>query len=624
MPTAAVGSDLQQGQVTPTEPQALTAGRADRWRSTVSRLFRGRSADLLVYLVYLVAGLVVTSRLWVNLPRRVVAANPGDQTQFEWWLSHGARVITHGQNPFFSTRMNVPDGINMMANTSVLGLTLPLSPVTILFGVNAAFALLVALALASTSSTWYWVLSRQVRLAGPDGVPVMRRLPAFVAAAFCGFAPGLISHAAGQPNFVAQFLLPLIAWRLAKLGEPGRSVRNGLILAVLLIWQIFINEELLLFTAAAVVVFVAVLAVARRGEVRRYVRPVAYGLAVAGVTTLVVCAYPLWYQFFGPQRYHGLPFDPSAYSTDPATYFAFSRESVAGAGGVVPRFVLSATEENGFFGFPFMIFMAILVAWLWRRYLAVRAAAITAVIFALLAMGDRINLHGVKTGIPGPYALISWLPVVNLVTPTRLTLLMIPLFGLIMAIGLAEAMRVAPARSAPQARARWRAVWILVVVAALLPAAPTPITAKNRPAVPAFITDGTWKRYVPADKTLVPVPLSASYQPEGMWWSATTLQDFAIPRGYFLGPTGPHDRQAIFGAPPRPTSNLLRQVADSGKVPVVNDQDRANAQADLLYWRAAIVVLQPGPSEEALWKTTSQLLGAEPRWVDGVWLWVVG
>jgi hypothetical protein len=372
------------------------------------------------------------------------------------------------------------------------------------------------------------------------------------------------------------------------------------------------------------VVFFGIMAVARRSRVRDYLRPVGYGLLVAGGVTLVVCAYPLWFQFFGPQKYHGLPFDPSVYSTDPATYFAFSRESLAGAGGVVPRFVLSATEENGFFGFPLMIFVAVLAGWLWRRYLVIRAATATAVIFALLAMGSRITLHGVKTGIPGPYALIAWLPVVDLVTPTRLTLMMIPMIGIILAIGINEAIRLAPGgANAGGSRARWVTIWTVAVVGALLPAAPTPLTAKDRGPVPAFIADGTWRRYVPDGRTIVPVPLSASYQPDGIWWSADQLQDFPIPRGYFLGPTSPADRQAIFGAPPRPTSDLLRHVSDTGTVPVVNDQDRAAARTDLAYWRAAIVVLQPGPSEEALWKTTSELLGAQPRWVDGVWIWKV-
>jgi len=587
-------------------PLSSTATR--RYRQTIRRYL----PDGVVYLIYLVGGVFVTGRLWVDPQRRVLSANPTDQTVFDWFLAHGARFVTHGGNPFFNRQLNMPDGVNLAANTSALGLTVPLSPITLAFGPDVAFATLLVLAFAATAGCWYWVLSRTL---------LPNRLAAFLAAALCGFAPGQVSHANGQPNLVAQFLLPLIIYRVTKLAEPRRAARNGLLLAVLVVWQALVNEELLLFLALGGAVFVAVLAIYRPEEARRHAGPVLGGLLFAGVVSLVLLAYPLWFQFFGPQTYRGLPFDPSRYATDPATYFTFSRESVAGSGGEPPRFVASAAEENGFFGFPLLLLVGIFTGWLWRERIVVRAAAVTAVVFAALAVGARLTVHGVVTGLPGPFALFQHVPVLDLIIPTRFTLVMIPMVALLLGLGLQRAGRLSP-RAGSQRRS-WLALWAATCVAALLPIVPTPLTAKNRDPVPAFFTTGAWRGYVPAGRTVLAAPAASNLHPDPMWWSATTRNASAIPRGYFLGPTSPTDRQAIFGAPPRRTSALLAAVYDKDTAAVVNAGDRAAARADLAYWRTAVVVLAPGRAEEALWKTLRALLGSAPVFTGGVWLWRV-
>ncbi len=595
-------------------------------RHTLRRLL----PDLFGYLCYLLGGLLVTARLWVSPATRVVDANPTDQSLFNWYLAHGAWFVTHGGNPFFSTRLNVPDGVNLMANTAVLGLTVPLAPVTLAFGPDIAYAVLVTLCLAGTAATWYWLLSRTL---------IRNRLAAFVAGALCGFAPGMISHANGQPNFLANFVLPLIIYRTVKLTEPGRWLRNGLILGALLVWQVLINEELLLFTALASVVFLVVLAAFRPAAVRRFAPPVARGLAVAGAVALLALAYPLWLQFFGPGHYQGLPFDPSLYATDPATYFTFASESVAGSGGVAPRFVNSAAEQNGFYGFPLVLLVGIFVAWLWREHLVVRAATVTGLVFAALATGARLTVHGISTGLPGPFRLVQHVPVLDLITPTRFTLVTIPLVALVLGLGLQRAGRLTPETGST--RITWLALWTATTLAALIPIVPTPLSARDRGPVPTFFTSGQWRSYLRSGQTVVAAPLASQSYPDPMWWSAHTRLRAPIPAGYFLGPTGPDDPQARFGASPRPTAQLLASVARTGQTVTVDARQRAAARADLAYWRAGVVVLAPrvhtferrgaadammppgGDPEEALWRTVTALLGERPVFVGGVWVWTV-
>src|SRR4029453_9166231 len=96
-----------------------------------------------------------------------------------------------GAYPFFSDRMNYPDGVNMMANTSVLAVSLPMTPVTLLWGPHVAFNVFLTLALALTGISWYLVLSRQF---------LSSRVAAWIGAFFAPFAPSIISHAGRAPD----------------------------------------------------------------------------------------------------------------------------------------------------------------------------------------------------------------------------------------------------------------------------------------------------------------------------------------------------------------------------------------------------------------------------------------
>ena len=215
--------------------------------------------DLIVFAVYLAGACYVLQRL-IPDPRGRVQQNVPDQTLFEWMLGWGSRVLTDQLFPFVSNRLNAPVGVNMMANTSVLGVSLPMTPVTLLFGTAVSYVIFSALALAGTATAWYYVLSRHV---------VRHRAAAAVGGGLAGFSPAMISHSYGHPNIVAQFLVPFIVWRTVKLCEPRRWLRNGIVLALLVIWQTFINEEVLLVTAVGMIVFLVSYLLMRPSVLRR-------------------------------------------------------------------------------------------------------------------------------------------------------------------------------------------------------------------------------------------------------------------------------------------------------------------------------------------------------------------
>ncbi|GAB2952367.1 glycosyl transferase [Micromonospora polyrhachis] len=529
-------------------------------------------------------------------------------------MAHGARVVTGPTNPFVSDQMNVPDGVNLMANTSVLAISIPMTPVTLAFGPRVAFNVFLTLALIVTASTWYFVLSRHL---------VGSRVAAWVGALFCGFAPSMVSHANGHPNIVAQFLVPLIIWRTLRLRQPGRWARNGVLLGLLIVWQAFINLEVLLMTAIGLGIVVVVLAVLRPG-LRCEHRPFLAGLGIAAGVAVVLLAYPLYVQFFGPQAYHGLPRDIREYGADLASFVAFSRESIAGHPETARRLAQNPSEENAFFGWPLVVLVGALVWWL-RRNAAVIGLAVAGLIFALLSLGPTILFEGRSTGIPGPWRLLGGLPVFDSAVPTRWALATTPVVGILLALGGDRIARLTRQHPASAGQIRFAAVTVTVM--ALLPNAPTPVPSTRITPTPEFISSGAWREYVAGDRSMVTLPLPASTYPDPLRWSAETGLELRLARGYFLGP-GRHgdasgDRVARFGGPDRPTNAFFNTIRRSGKVPPVDARRRAEAVEDLRYWRAGVVVLAPHRHEDAFRRGMTELTGIEPKRTGGVWVWDV-
>ncbi|WP_433076022.1 hypothetical protein ACQP1P_30620 [Dactylosporangium sp. CA-052675] len=380
-------------------------------------------AAAVALLTYVVCAVLVLQHLWADPQGRMFADNTQDQIFFEWVLTHAARFFTHGDNPFFTDQLNAPVGVNLMANTSVLGLALPLAPVTLLFGAGVTFVLIDTIALAGTAAAWYFILSRHV---------VTSRAAAWVGGLFCGFAPSMISQSTGHPNIAGQFLIPFIVWNVLRLREPGPVLRRGLVLGAVVLYQCFINEEVLFLTAVAMAVFLLVYLHPR--DYLPAIRSALPAVLVGAVAAGVLLAVPLYHQFFGPQAYRGLPDFVHGFSSDLGSFQAFSRRSILAPDdlGVIEK-MGGATEENTFFGLPLLgLTLAATVA-LWRQR-AARALFATALVFAVLSLGTVVRYNGQETSWHGPWKWVHELPLFDSVVPTRLGLVIAPLLGVLLAM----------------------------------------------------------------------------------------------------------------------------------------------------------------------------------------------
>jgi hypothetical protein len=575
----------------PAEPPAATGPRRDR-------------ADLWALLNYVLLAVLVMIQLWRAPNGRVLASNDDDHGFFMFAMAHGERVLFHGANPLYSDRMNAPGVVNMMANTSVLALSLPMAPVTHFLGPGVSVVLLLTVGLAGTATAWYWVLSRHL---------VTSRVAAWIGGLWCGFAPTMVSHANGHVNFVSQYVLPFIGWQVLRLREPGRAWRGGITLGLLVVLQVFINEESLLFTALALGVFVVAYGLMAPRRAMGAARHFLAGLGVAAVVALPLLAYPLWFQFDGPGNYHGQPFVPEKFTTDLAAIGAFARQSLAGNAALARHLSVSPTEDNSFFG-PVGLVMIVASAVVVWRSVAARATAISALVLLVMSLGPRLRVANYLSSIKLPFALVTHVPIIDLVSVTRFAMVPATLAGVLLALATDRIRSSSPGR---------RRVWRIGLVLALVPLLPKPLPTVPAQPLPPFLTQGIWRQYVPAGRSLVPVPLpEVTTGREGMRWLDLSGLDFPVPRGYFMGPVDPPwDYTGSWNAPHRFTSDLLTWVREYGQVPALTATERATITGDLVYWRAAVVVLVPDSRNGGpLLATLTDALGP-PQLVGGVQIW---
>ncbi|MBH5337583.1 glycosyltransferase family 2 protein [Streptomyces pactum] len=632
-----------------------------RGRGALGRI---RPADKAVVLGYVLLSVWLFHGLWADLDRRYLVDSAQDQNQWEWFFAVTAHHVFGLDGLLHTTLQNAPLGVNLMANTAMLGLSVPLAPVTALLGPSVTWALVLTGGMAGTAAAWYRLLLKRF---------VRSRPAAAVGGALCAFGPPMISHANAHPNFAVLFMMPFIIDRALRLCPPGdraggadpaappRTVRDGVVLGLFLTYQVFLGEEALLLAAVGLLLFAVGYAAARPAVARAAVVPLARGLAVAGAVAVVLLAYPLYHQFFGPQSYTGVLHGPTG--NPPEALVEFAGRSLAGDPATADGLALNRTEQNAFFGWPLLLLAAAVVVRL-RRDPRVLALGVVAGGAILLSLGRSIPLPGTDAELPGPWRLVHELPLFESVIESRMAMVAVPALGILIALaadrlsgpaGRAAAPDVhrtpsgspapdaaddpdaLPGAGAPEApdgpaaepagrpvaagaRRGTRIAGWAAVAAALLPIAPTPFTTVDRPSVPPFIADGIWRDYLPPGSTLVPVPVPEPAHAEALHWQTAADLGFAIPGGYFMGPYGP-DRAGIYGPVPRATAALLAEVGRTGLVPPIGPEQRRAAREDLAFWRAGALVLAPHPNGPALRDAVQRLLGTQGRWVGGVWVW---
>ncbi len=482
-------------------------------------------------------------------------ADNDDTSLFIWWFAHAADVVAgwFGQGSgerhlLYSTSMHHPAGVNGGWNTSVLGLALPLVPVTWIAGPIVAFNLAIIAAPVASALSAAALAHRFVP-----------RLPAFVGGFAYGFSTYLVSQSSGHLNLAFAVLPPLVALGIVDLLRPGPRARPLLTagwLGCAIGWQFYLSTELLAGTfLAALCLLLALALFARPVLVRGGLRLLGGGLLASGIAVLI--GTPLLLAMFTLPGAPGQTIRPhGVWNNDLLDPVVPGRYTLLGGGETpIPRQVpLDPSEIGGYVGIVWLGFALVTVIALWsspRWARAVRVTAGAGLLAWLLSMGAPWYAAGRTFWEVTPFRAVELLPVLGNVLPMRLAVHSTLALAVLLAIGLHAGLR-----------SRRRRIRVLAPVAALvslLLIAPGAVTA--RPViVPAFY-QGAYAAVIPEGsvvKTLPrPLAMATPHADEAMVWQAVTGMHYRETGGYFIGSTP--EQPIIYSAPPDPLDAILEE-----------------------------------------------------------------
>lgn len=278
-------------------PGKSTAGAADRSRSLPGPAVLG-----LAFAGYLALSVALWWQAWTTHPTSVALCGCEDPSITTWFLGWPAYAVAHGHNPFFSSLLFHPTGINLLSNTGMLAVGVPLAPVTWIWGPIATLNVASTLAPALSALSMCWLLRRWVRWSPA----------AIVGGLLFGFSPFVVSNLAmGHLDMALLALLPLMAACFDQLlvRQDRSATTVGVALGCLLAVQFFVSTEVLVITVVTgLVALVLIAGYAAAGHRRDLVARsphAARGMGVAVLVGAVLLAYPVWFALAGPAHLSG-------------------------------------------------------------------------------------------------------------------------------------------------------------------------------------------------------------------------------------------------------------------------------------------------------------------------------
>ncbi|MGA2529227.1 MAG: hypothetical protein ABSG36_08725 [Acidimicrobiales bacterium] len=522
--------------------------RTDLWRPVLwlDDLAPWRFAVFAV-LVYVVLALFAYLPAWPGDPHRLVGCACGDSAQQAWYLGWAPWAILHGHNPFFTTWMEYPTGVNLAANTEMPLLGLVAAPVTFTAGSVASFSLLLWLAYPLSAASAFFVLRRWTH----------SNVGAFWGGLLYGFSAYLVAQGLGHLNLAFVPLPPLIFMALYEVfvRQCSRPHRLGVLLGLLMVGQYLISPEVLMTTALSALCCAVILGLARPRAINRVRLRYAWkAVWPAAVLSGVLLGYPVYFQLAGPLSIHS-PVQPitNPYRADllgPVVPTSAQRFAPGFATNLANRFTFGDVSETGsYLGIPLLL----LTVWSVVRYRRDRwvlvCLGLTVSVY-VLSLGPTLVVATHNTLVPLPFDVLGRLPLIDNILPARFALYQSFFVGAVVAlatahytgradpVSLQDSRRDSPkARRSPEhAILSQVAVLVLSITAviSLIPQWPRS-TVDVAVAMPSFFTSARASR-IPVGSVVLSYPFAFGTNDAAMLWQETDLWRWRLIGGYATTP----------------------------------------------------------------------------------------
>jgi hypothetical protein len=452
-----------------------------------------------------------------------------DPAQTVWFFAWTAHAVVTSHNPLFTTAVNVPFGFNLAQQAGIPLLGILGLPITLIAGPVASATTFMIAAMPLSAACTYAVL-RHWRVWAPA---------AALGGLVYGFSPYMVDQGVDHLFLVFAPLPPLIVATLVKImTRPRRPLRWGAALAGLIVAQYFISAEMLALTAIMCVAGIAAVGVyclrRSRDAIRLSAKPAALGFGAALALAAAAVAYPLWFQFAGPDHYVGPPwpidnrwFADAADFIAPTPYQAVA--PVLRATGTRLS-VLAGAEAGAYLG---LTVLAVLVGLVWwcRRSKRVCLAAGLAAVSGVLSLGRYLWIDGRGGNIPLPFDLLAHLPALDSILPIRFAFTTDACVAAVVAFSLDEIRRRSHERSTvsrlhqPSALLPAGFAFTVVAVAFVVTWLPTwPYPSQSVTPLPAAVA-----KALPSDNPIIlTYPYPAAPEDQANLWQANARMAFRL------------------------------------------------------------------------------------------------
>jgi len=614
----------------PTDPGAPAPGRRPgAWRPLA-----------VAGAAYLALALVVWWHVWSGAVTTTTTCGCGDSALFLWFFAWPAHALAHGLDPWWSAAMSTPGGVNLLANTSELGLAVPLAPVTWIWGPVASLDVALTLAPALSALAAFVLLRRWV-----TWTPA-----AFVGGLLYGFSPLVLVSLTDAHLMLGWAAVPPLAiacidelafprgWALRRHGP----LQVGVVLGLLVVVQFFVGTEVLVLWA--VVAAVAVVALAAQGLVTHgralpavlapHVRRLGTGLGVAAAVSLVALAYPAWFALAGPAHTSGRVWPTLELGTEGTTLHDFVWPAPVSAGFTLFTHRVGGyqgpTLSGQYVGLGLLVVAVVATVALWRTG-RVRLFAALAVVAGLLSLGERKDLWL-------PWQVPARWPLLENIIPSRFVLVVYLSLAVVLALAVdrtrtallgrreADGAPGVPGASRRSASFTAGAAALAVAAVALVPIGA--YLARSVPMTTQPVRSPTWVTQVaphlrPGQVVLM-LPVPYQVIESAMAWQAVQGFPYAMAGGG--GPGGVVERAGAL----RPGAEAIGRASFSFTGQVLRPADVVAARRALAGWRVDQVVLPDESGLAAYDRVTSvpfavafftAATGEVPVRRAGAWVW---
>jgi hypothetical protein len=569
--------------------------------------------------LFTLPAIVLWWHVWSGHPSSTLTCACGDPAQEVWFIAWPAWAVAHGANLFFSHAVNVPFGANLLSNTSGTLIGVVLSPITWLWG--PVVATNVALTLAPAVSAWgCWLAVRSFVTWKPAAV---------VAGLIYGYSSAIVTSLIFSHVSVTVLPIPpllfVVLYRIVA-RQDRTPVRDGLVLAALIVAQFLISPEVLVMCALLAVIGLILVMLARWREVASRLPYAARSLGIAVGLAALLVAYPAWFGLHGSESVSGVLFSIAPlsgvalsgfYAPGPYGQFADSYVRFGGYYGRIgppPNYVGWGVDASALGALVLarrrpltwlLVVMTLVTSWLALGYLLIDGPASLAHVWL-------------------PWHLLGQLPVLQEILPDQLAPFIALFFAFLVALGLnAASERLARVGRWKPSEARL-ASGLLTAAVTVLCLVPVFITFDMPLAVrpihiPAWMSHDAPK--LADHSVLLTVPFAVSGSTPAMLWQAVDDMHFDL-AGAGLKTPNAHGGPVGQGSPGSARRIMSDLTIFGSPLPAGTARQFDTLRRAIRTWHVNEVVID-GDSRDPLYASgfLTAALGQAPRYTHGAWVW---